>query len=46
MLPTEGCIVIAPFTDYNLYREQEQKLEFWNNNNFYGIGNIMVSIGF
>ena len=37
MLPTTGSIVIAPFTDYQLYKEQEEKLSFWNNDNFFGI---------
>lgn len=37
MFPTTGSIVIAPFTDFTLYSEQEAKLQFWNNNSFYGV---------
>lgn len=37
MFPNEGSMVIAPFTDFNLFREQEAKMQFWNNDNFYGV---------
>lgn len=37
MMPTTGSIIVAPFTDFNLIREQEEKLQFWNNRDFFGI---------
>jgi histone-arginine methyltransferase CARM1 len=37
MYPTTGSIVLCPYTDETLYREQLSKIQFWENNNFYGI---------
>lgn len=37
MFPSTGSIVLAPFTDDVLYREQLAKSQFWENNNFYGV---------
>jgi histone-arginine methyltransferase CARM1 len=37
MYPSSGSIVTAPFTDFRLHKEQEGKLQFWNNYNFFGI---------
>ena len=37
MMPTTGSIVLAPYSDDGLYREQLAKIAFWQNNNFYGV---------
>lgn len=37
MFPSAGSIVLAPYTDFTLHKEQEAKLHFWNNSNFFGI---------
>jgi histone-arginine methyltransferase CARM1 len=37
MMPTTGSIVLAPYTDDSLYREQMAKIAFWHNTDFYGI---------
>ena len=37
MFPTTGSIVLAPVTDDALYKEQLEKVEFWDNTDFYGI---------
>jgi type I protein arginine methyltransferase len=37
MFPTTGTIVLAPFTDEALYKEQMGKASFWDNAEFYGI---------
>jgi histone-arginine methyltransferase CARM1 len=37
MMPTTGSIVIAPFTDDQIYKDQLNKISFWNCDNFYGV---------
>ncbi len=37
MFPTTGSIVLSPFSEDALYREQCAKATFWENTNFYGI---------
>jgi type I protein arginine methyltransferase len=37
MMPTTGSIVICPFSDQTLYREQCARAAFWDNDNFYGL---------
>ena len=37
MFPTTGSIFLAPITDAALYQEQEEKIVFWNQTDFYGI---------
>lgn len=37
MFPSTGSIVLAPYTDFSLHKEQESKLHFWNNSDFFGI---------
>ena len=37
MMPTTGSIVLAPFTDDALYRDQLAKISFWSSTDFYGI---------
>lgn len=37
MYPTTGSIVLCPFSDESLYKEQLSKIQFWENRNFYGI---------
>lgn len=43
MMPTTGSILLCPFTDDALYREQASKATFWNNTNFFGIDFSSVS---
>jgi len=43
MMPTTGSILLCPFTDDALYRDQASKASFWNNSNFYGIDFSSVS---
>lgn len=37
MYPSVGSIVVAPYTDDALYQEQNNKVAFWQNTNFYGV---------
>jgi ubiquinone/menaquinone biosynthesis C-methylase UbiE len=37
MFPSTGEIVLAPFTDDALYKEQLSKVAFWDNSDFYGV---------
>lgn len=37
MFPSRGTIYCAPFTDSALFAEQEQKLVFWEQQDFYGL---------
>ena len=37
MYPSLGSMVFAPITDDSLYKEQLAKIEFWSNQNFFGI---------
>ena len=37
MFPSTGSIFLAPITDAALYKEQEDKIVFWNQTDFYGI---------
>ncbi len=36
-LTPPGSIVIAPFTDDQIYKDQLNKISFWNCDNFYGV---------
>lgn len=37
MFPSTGDMILAPFTDDDLFKEQLAKLTFWENTDFYGI---------
>lgn len=37
MMPSTGSILLAPFTDEQVYKDQLTKIEFWNCKDFYGI---------
>ena len=37
MLPSTGSIVLAPITDQALFDEQTAKIDFWKNQDFYGV---------
>lgn len=37
MMPTLGSIVLAPFSDAALYKDQTSKAAFWDDKDFYGI---------
>lgn len=37
MMPTTGSIILCPFTDDTLYKEQAAKAAFWETTNFYGL---------
>ena len=37
MFPTIGSIVLAPFSDVAIYNEQISRVDFWRNQNFYGV---------
>lgn len=37
MMPTTGSILLCPFTDDALYRDQATKATFWDNTDFYGL---------
>ncbi len=37
MMPSTGSIVLAPYSDDSLYKEQLTKIAFWENNDFYGV---------
>lgn len=37
MMPTTGSIVLSPFSDDILYKEQLARVQLWENNNFYGL---------
>jgi histone-arginine methyltransferase CARM1 len=43
MMPTTGDIILAPFTDDNLYREHCGRASFFENQNFYGIDFSAIS---
>ncbi len=37
MFPSTGSIIFAPLTDDALHKEQLTKINFWKNDNFYGV---------
>ena len=37
MMPTQGDLYVAPFTDEMLYMEQMNKVQFWQQNTFYSV---------
>jgi histone-arginine methyltransferase CARM1 len=37
MFPTTGAIILAPYTDESLYKEQQAKIAFWGTRDFYGV---------
>lgn len=37
MFPTIGTMMMAPFTDNSIYQEQMEKVQFWQQNDFYGL---------
>lgn len=37
MMPTTGSIVLAPFSDDLVHKEQIAKLDFWKTSDFYGV---------
>jgi len=37
MFPDRSVLYVAPFSDAALYAEQQQKLGFWTQSNFYGV---------
>ena len=43
MLPTSGDMILAPITDAYEYQQQLDKLQFWENKDFFGINLSSVS---
>jgi len=37
MMPSTGSIVLCPFTDDAIYKEQTDKIAFWETKDFYGV---------
>ena len=37
MMPTQGDLYIAPFTDEMVYMEQMNKVQFWQQKTFYSL---------
>lgn len=37
MMPSTGSIVLTPFCDYALHKEQEDRALWWQNQDFYGV---------
>ena len=37
MMPTQGDLYVAPFTDELLYMEQMNKVQFWQQKSFYSV---------
>jgi 2-polyprenyl-3-methyl-5-hydroxy-6-metoxy-1,4-benzoquinol methylase len=42
MMPSNGTIFVAPFSDQSLYDEQLAKVGFWSHHNFYGVVSLVV----
>lgn len=46
MMPTSGSIILAPYSDDSLYKEQLAKMAFWESTDFYGVDLSAVSLSF